>query len=357
MSLVGDALDSTALGAHSLAGLYREPAVLEVERATLFARCWSLVGAVEELESPGSYVTATPAGIPLMVVRGEDGVLRAFHNVCRHRGITLVEGAGTVGRYLTCPYHQWSYATTGDLVRVPQHDEQFAALDRCTLGLLPAQVETWAGMVFVNPSPEAPDLAIALAGLDTRLDQFLAGPLQQVAVVSYEAECNWKFLVENHIDVYHLWYLHARSLSAFDHRSFSWESLGDNWWSLEPMKAPPAEYIGFPWLDEDVRHTIGAYLLFPNLMLVTTDHYFATYDASPRSPDRTELTLRVRATADADAEALVASIRSFMAEDVEACERMQEGTGSPYFSVGALAESHEEPIRRFHAALRRWASL
>ena len=70
-------------------------------------------------ESPGSYVTATPAGIPLMVVRGEDGVLRAFHNVCRHRGITLVEGAGTVGRFLTCPYHQWSYATTGDLVPCP----------------------------------------------------------------------------------------------------------------------------------------------------------------------------------------------------------------------------------------------
>jgi phenylpropionate dioxygenase-like ring-hydroxylating dioxygenase large terminal subunit len=355
MTLV-DAIGPVGLGGDSLAALYREPAVLERERARVFARCWSLVADAEELRAPGSYVAASPAGIPLVVVRGEDGTLRAFHNVCRHRGITLLEGSGTVGRHLTCPYHQWSYRTTGALARVPQHDEQFAGLDRCTLGLLPAQVETWAGMVFVNPTPDAPDLTTAMAGLDARLDGFVAGPLRQVALLRYEAACNWKFLVENHIDVYHLWYLHARSLSAFDHRCFRWDSLGDNWWSSEPMKSAPAVHDGFPWLDEEVRHTIGAHLLFPNLMVVTTDHYVATYDASPLAPDRTLLTLRVRAVPGADAEALVSSIRSFMAEDMQACERMQDGTASPHFGVGAMAERHEEPIRRFHASLRRMVS-
>jgi hypothetical protein len=102
-----------------------------------------------------------------------------------------------------------------------------------------------------------------------------------------------------------------------------------------------------------MRHHIGAYLLFPNLMLVTTDEYFATYDAEPVAPGRTALTLRVRSTAEADADALVASIRSFMAEDVTACERMQQGAASPWFGVGALASTHEEPIRRFHASLLR----
>jgi phenylpropionate dioxygenase-like ring-hydroxylating dioxygenase large terminal subunit len=159
-------------------------------------------------------------------------------------------------------------------------------------------------------------------------------------------------MVENHIDVYHLWYLHARSLAAYDHRKFSWESLGDNWWSLEPEKAP-AGAGGLPWVPADMRHHIGAYLLFPNLMLVTTDEYFATYDAEPVAPGRTALTLRVRSTAEADADALVASIRSFMAEDVTACERMQQGAASPWFGVGALASTHEEPIRRFHASLLR----
>jgi Rieske 2Fe-2S family protein len=344
-----------ALGATSFGALYTDPGVLAVERARLLARSWSVVAAAEELAASGSFVTAAPGGIPLAVVRGEDGALRAFHNVCRHRGITLLEGAGTVGRFMTCPYHQWSYATTGALVRVPQREEQFTALDLCTLGLLPARVTEWNSMVFVNPDPGAADLRSAMAGLDDRLDGVAAATPHQVALVRYEASCNWKLLVENHIDVYHLWYLHARSLREYDHRQFRWESLGDNWWSLEPLKAPPSARRCNRLAEED-RHHIGAYLLFPNLMLVSTDAYFATYDAAPLAADRTLLTLRVRAAEGADSDALVASIRSFMAEDVEACERMQRGAASPHFGVGALARTHEEPIRRFHASLLRWVA-
>jgi phenylpropionate dioxygenase-like ring-hydroxylating dioxygenase large terminal subunit len=355
MSLVDDALfDASAygvMGAGSLAALYTDEAVLAAERARLFSRSWALVADAEQLAAPGSYVATFAGGIPLAVVRGSDGTLRGFHNVCRHRGITLLEGSGSVGRFMTCPYHQWSYDTTGHLARTPQ-DDQFSALDRCALGLVPTQVAQWQGMVFVNPSLDAPGLSESMAGLDRRLDRFLAGPVRQVAVVQYEAACNWKLLVENHIDAYHLWYLHARSLAAYDHRKFSWESLGANWWSLEPKKVPGGPK-GLPWVPEDMRHHIGAFLLFPNLMLVTTDEYFATYDAAPVAPGRTVLTLRVRSTADADADALVASIRSFMGEDIAACERMQQGAASPHFGVGALASAHEEPIRRFHANLLR----
>ncbi|HWF15319.1 MAG TPA: aromatic ring-hydroxylating dioxygenase subunit alpha [Acidimicrobiales bacterium] len=355
MSMIDDSLlaasSDDVAGASSLAALYTDPAVLAIERARLLTRSWALVASDEEVAAPGSYVASFVGGIPLAIVRGHDGVLRAFHNVCRHRGITLLEGAGTVGRFMTCPYHQWSYASTGELARVPQADDQFPSLELCDLGLVEAKVAVWAGMVFVNPWTESPPLAEEMGGLDRRLERFLAGPLRQVAVVQYEAACNWKLLVENHIDVYHLWYLHAKTLAAYDHRAFRWESLGDNWWSLEPPKAPSG---GAPdWVPPDMRGTIGAYLLFPNLMLVTTDDYFASYDAIPVAPDRTRLTLRVRAPADADVDALVTSIRSFMAEDVAACERMQQGTASPWFGVAALATTHEEPIRRFHAALAR----
>jgi phenylpropionate dioxygenase-like ring-hydroxylating dioxygenase large terminal subunit len=102
-----------------------------------------------------------------------------------------------------------------------------------------------------------------------------------------------------------------------------------------------------------MQHRIGAYLLFPNLMLVTTDHYFATYDAAPIAPGRTLLTLRVRGTDESDPDGLVESIRSFMAEDVAACERMQDAATSLQFGVGPTAITHEEPIRRFHHSLRR----
>ena len=103
-----------------------------------------------------------------------------------------------------------------------------------------------------------------------------------------------------------------------------------------------------------MRHRIGAYLFFPNLMLVTTDDYFATYDAQPIDAARTRLTLRVRAEDPAKAGALVESIRSFLSEDVAACEQMQIGASSPAFDVGATALTHEEPLLRFHASLRRW---
>jgi Rieske 2Fe-2S family protein len=344
------------LGVTKYADLYTEPSVLAAERTGLFSKAWALAASSDDLAQPGSYVTTSVGGIPLAIVRDQDGTLRAFHNVCRHRGITLLEGAGTLGRFMTCPYHQWSYALNGDLVKVPQESEQFSGLDRCTLGLHDALLAEWRGMIFVNPSLDAPPLSDAMAGLDQRLDQFLSGPLVQVATVEYEAACNWKLLVENHIDVYHLWYLHSRSLSAYQHRAFTWESLGDNWWSLEPLKDSSSAPRGFEWISDDMRHHIGAYLLFPNLMLVTTDHYFATYDATPIAPDRTHLTLRVRALPDADADGLVHSIRSFMAEDVHACERMQLGAASPHFTIGATASTHEQPIHRFHRALRTWMS-
>jgi choline monooxygenase len=332
---------------------YRSEAALELERHRLVARSWALVASGDEVAEPGAYVTADLAGMPVVVVRGDDGVLRAFHNLCRHRGVTLFAGTGRRGRFVTCPYHQWSYALDGALRRVPQLDEQFPGLDTGACDLLPAAVAEWHGMVFANPEAGAPTLADALGELGQRLEAFLAGPLVEVGRSEYVAECNWKFLVENHIDVYHLWYLHQRSLAMYEHRRFEWESFGDNWWSLEPLKRPEQAPATLAWVPEAQRQGIGAYLLFPNLMLVTTGDYFATYDAVPLAPDRTRLTLRIRSVADADADSLIAGVRSFMAEDVEICERLQEATGSPRFGVGPMASSHEEPIRRFHASLER----
>jgi Rieske 2Fe-2S family protein len=217
-------------------------------------------------------------------------------------------------------------------------------------------VAEWHGMVFVRPSPEGESFESSLGELGTRLEGFLSGPLVEVARVEYEAACNWKFLIENHIDVYHLWYLHARSLSGYAHTRFRWSSLGDNWWSLEPLKdasqapVPPA---ALNWASEEMRCGIGAFLFFPNLMIVTTGRYFATYDAIPVTPERTHLTLRVRSVQGADPGELVADIRSFMAEDLDACRRLQNAVASPAFRIGPLAQRHEAPVLSFHRSLRR----
>jgi hypothetical protein len=119
------------------------------------------------------------------------------------------------------------------------------------------------------------------------------------------------------------------------------------------LLAPSPIHRIIPWLRGPLGEGIGAFLLFPNLMIVTTPSYFATYDAQPLSAGRTKLTLRVRAPEGSDPEPLVDDVRSFMAEDVDGCRRLQEATASPLFEIGPLAAEHEEPIRRFHASLRR----
>ena len=134
------------MGAASVGDLYTADSVFEFERTRIFSRSWSLAATTEELAAPGSFVTVRSGGAPLLIVRDQSGTLRAFHNICRHRGITLLEGAGTLGRFMTCPYHQWSYGLDGDLTRVPQHEEQFPALDQCSLGLHGAQVAQWQGL-------------------------------------------------------------------------------------------------------------------------------------------------------------------------------------------------------------------
>lgn len=341
------------IGVHSVRAWYRSPAVFEAERERLFARSWAIVGTAEELATPGDYLTDVVAGVPLVVVRGDDGVLRGFHNLCRHRGIPVIEGSGRTGRYLTCPYHQWSYRRDGTLATVPQQQAEFPGLDLRDLPLVPAAVEEWAGMVFARPTAEGPTLADDFAGLDDRLAGFAALDLVEVAKVTYEAACNWKMIVENHVDVYHLWFLHQRSLGDLDHRQFSWDSLGANWWSQEPHLDPSNAPVGLVGLSETDQQAIGAHLLFPNLLIVTCGAYFATYDSVPVTPDRTRLTLRVRSNPGADGDAMVKHLDRFLSEDLAACESLQRATGSPAFRFGATARTHEAPVRAFHDAVRR----
>ncbi len=339
-----------AVGVGHWRDLYTSADFAAREQMSVFAPRWSLVASVEEIP-PGHYLATTVAGVPVALWRGSDGALRAFHNICPHRGILLLQGTGPIGRFVTCPYHQWSFERDGSLARIPQ-PEQFPDADPSALALHEVAVAEWHGLVLACVSGDAPDLDGQTALLEDRLAHFLHAPLVEVARVDYAVECNWKLLVENHVDVYHLWYLHQRSLAAYRHTSFQWRWEGPTWWSYEPLSDPSGAPAGLAGLSEDERTGIGAHLLFPNLMLVTTGDYLATYDARPDGPTRTRMTLRVRSHPDADADALVASIRSFLAEDVKACEAVQLATASPWYSVGPTARRHEEPVRTFHRILR-----
>jgi phenylpropionate dioxygenase-like ring-hydroxylating dioxygenase large terminal subunit len=326
------------------------------EQDAIFSRTWHLVASEDELAEPGRFVTYTAGRDPLVVVRDGDGNLRAFHNLCRHRGMPLVEGCGQQPTGLVCPYHFWNFGLDGALRKVPQ-PEQFPDLDVAEWGLLPASVDTWGGLVFVHPDPEVGSMDAWLGDLPDNIGSYRPELLEEVGRMEFEVRGNWKLFVENHVDVYHLWYLHARTLSDYDHDAFEWQQLGNNWVSYEPVRdehrrrRPEAVRKPIDHIAERDRQGVGAHALFPNVLMASEAGYFITYPVRPVAPDRCVVDLRVRAEAGADGEALLAGAKAFITEDIAACEGLQSTIRSDRFGIGPMAVDHERPITLFHEHL------
>ncbi|MDQ1418226.1 MAG: choline monooxygenase [Acidimicrobiaceae bacterium] len=329
----------------------------EREQRLLFSRTWHLAASETELANPGDFVTLEAGFDPLVVVRGLDGELRCFHNLCRHRGMGLLAGCGNTRTGIVCPYHFWNFGLDGRLRRVPQLEDQFPGMDLASWGLLPGSVGTWGGMVFAHPDPDAGTLDSWLGELPKNIGSFQPALLTEVAHEHLVAQCNWKLFVENHVDVLHLWYLHAGTLADFDHPRFEWQQLGRNWVSFEPLKRGVdnprlnASTTTIKHIDERDAAGLGAHAAFPNVLMATSSEFFVTYVARPVAPDRTVVDLRIRAEPDADAAALVRSATSFIVEDIGGCERVQASVRSSRFGAGPLARDHERPITLFHQHL------
>ena len=325
------------------------------EQERLFARSWHLIAASDELAEAGDFVTIDAGFDPLLVVRGLDSELRAFHDFCPHRGMKLLKERGNTRTGIVCPYHSWNFALDGTLRSVPQeHEFDPAALDGCRL--LSASVGEWGGMVFVNGRSDA-DFSAWLNGFTDHIGSYRPERLREVVRVQFDARCNWKLFVENHVDVYHLWYLHARSLGGYDHQRFEWDAIGPHWVSYEPAKTgaerrrPHVGSTPIAGIAERDRVGIGAHMLFPNTLFATESEFFMSYVAKPLAPDRSVIDVRIRAEPSSDVEMLVAAAKEFMLEDVSACEGIQATVRSSRFQVGPLAQSHERPITLFQQNL------
>ncbi|HEY2428719.1 MAG TPA: RHO alpha subunit C-terminal catalytic domain-containing protein [Acidimicrobiales bacterium] len=280
---------------------YWSPSWFAAEQERLFARTWNLVGTEDDLAG-GRALVATVAG-STVVVEGTGG-----HLVARQRSA-------------------------------------------------PAAVDTWAGYVFVHLDPSgAPPLAQWLGDFPDRIGGFRPDRLVEVARHRFELAANWKFFVENHIDVYHLWYLHERSLGAYDHARASWSTTGPHWVFYEPPRSGVDIHGEGFWRGLRPVHGIveerwgsGAHLIWPNVTLATGAGFFMTYQCTPLGPARSLVDLRVRTEPGSDATEMVAMSRAVIeAEDGGVCERLQAGVRSPWFRVGPLARRHERPIVWFH---------
>ena len=169
---------------------YLSDAFLEAERRRIFATSWLVAASDADIPRPGDYVATDLAGEPIVLVRDESGAARAYRNVCRHRGLLLLEGQGHAEHLITCPYHDWSYGLDGHLERVPQRSNQFGDMDPSCWGLLEVPLFDWHGLLFVNPDGRAQDFESMSNPLFERMEPLMAGPMVHLATVRHRVRAN-----------------------------------------------------------------------------------------------------------------------------------------------------------------------
>ncbi|HVV87996.1 MAG TPA: aromatic ring-hydroxylating dioxygenase subunit alpha [Kofleriaceae bacterium] len=277
---------------------YTDPAYFAREEETIFRRMWLYVGRDEDVPA-GRWIARRLAGASVLVVRGDDGVVRAFHNVCRHRGTLLCWGdQGAAAGHLQCPYHAWTYRLDGALHRAPHMDkvEGFRADD---WPLRPVPLARWAGNLFVFVGDEEPPpLAEQLAGLEERFAPWRIGELVRVAARDYQLAANWKLVVANYHECLHCPNAHPQ-LNRLSHYLGGENHPPQPGWlgatmelapgvptlstSAAPARAP------LPGVDEAGRRQVHYYALLPSMLVNVHPDYVVQYRLTALAPDRTDI--------------------------------------------------------------------
>lgn len=348
------------------AGRYSDPAFFELELEALYKRCWVYAAHMDELAEPGRYRVVRRTGAPILVIRGDDGVVRAFYNTCRHRGAPVVrDEVGQAGSTLVCGYHAWSYRRDGSLKAVTD-PRDFVDLKPECLGLVPVRCEQFGSFVFINEDPDAEPLARFLAPI-SRFFRHL--PMQDLKLVyqrSIEIAGNHKVVLENFLEAYHFRLIHQHTTHRiFDHLGTSvhlWP--GGHSMMLTPHRRPgwiDPGVVGMPEMataTEIEREFNPSYHLFPNLILPISPSGMPCVAIWPISVERTliEVLWFAPGWGDGPRPALwdtrIANFNRIVEEDVSFVAPIQESLRSRGFR-GVPLSYQERRIYHWHEALDR----
>ena len=254
-------------------GVFCDPERFERERREVFRSLPLVAGLSCELRHPGAFTTFSPDGVPIVLVRSDDGGLGAFLNVCRHRGAQVVGGTGC-SRRLSCPYHAWTYASDGSLVGIPGA-EGFVGVDRGDHGLVPVPCEERHGMMFVVADPDgALDLDRWLGPLDEELPHLHLDRLHHVGTRDMPTACNWHVNMDTNTESYHFASLHGASIGPFTMSNLNVVAPFGRSQRLTFAACTLPDLADQPESEwEPESHLQFVYLLFPNnSLLITGDH-------------------------------------------------------------------------------------
>jgi phenylpropionate dioxygenase-like ring-hydroxylating dioxygenase large terminal subunit len=342
--------------AHTIpAPWYLDSAIERLERSHIFGGNWQAVGRTDQVAQPGGYFTCELAGEPILVVRGADGQLRAFYNVCRHHAAAVATLPCGQAQSFRCPYHGWNYGLDGSLKGMPE----FAGVcnfDRAANGLVPIAVEIWENFVFINLSTNPVSLREYLGDLVGRVSPLNLTSLHFHSRKEYALECNWKVYVDNYLDGgYHVPHLHKGLNSVLDYSHYTIENGERYCLQSSPMVASEehaevsatrtGDRAWYFWLYPNFMINVYEGVMDTNLVLpLGTDKCRVIFDFffSDVSPEREEQNRASVATSDTVQE-----------EDTDICESVQRGLASRAYGAGRLSVRREAGEHLFHRLLAR----
>ena len=337
---------------------YTDSSVLAWEQKVIFAGGWTCVGRAADLAEPGTRRAVRTGDDAVLLVRGDDGVLRGFYNVCRHRGHELMPcGETGRGRFVACPYHSWVYALDGALHKVPSAHR--AGVDVAEIGLVPVAVTEWHGFVFVNADGRAAPFEEYARGLDELVAPYRCANLVVAAGHEYELAANWKLAIENYHECYHCSTIHPELCRVSPPES-GVNYIPDGLWIGGVMDlVDDAQTMSLdgrsgaaplPGLTGARLRQVAYLQVVPNLLLSLHPDYVMTHVLEPLAPGRTRVVCQwlfdpgaVRADGFDPAYA-VDFWDLTNRQDWAACEGVQRGVASRGYIPGPLSRWHESAV-------------
>ena len=346
---------------------YTDPAVIEEERSALLMSGWSGLAVAADVPEAGDAKPLKFLGMPLLLIRDRSGQVRVFHNICRHRGMILVDAPRKIEGAIRCPYHSWCYSTEGRLVSTPHvggpGQNTADGIDRNLLGLIEVRSHIWMDVVWINLSGTAPAFEEANADLLARWAEF-DRPLHHGGADSrfqLRVICNWKLAVENYCESYHLPWVHPglNSYSKLEdhyHIMKLGEFSGQGTLVYNPDLSKDQAFTNYPNLSEKWDNQAEYISLFPNVLLgVHRDHRFAIV-LVPQGLDRTTERISHYYADEAMTGPDFAELRAKNAaqwkevfeEDIFVVEGMQAGRHGRFFDGGKFSPAMDEHTWMFH---------
>jgi phenylpropionate dioxygenase-like ring-hydroxylating dioxygenase large terminal subunit len=333
---------------------YFDERIAQLERQSVFAGTWQVVGRADQVRKKEQFFTADVAGEPLVVARGEDGVLRAFYNVCRHHAAAVVTEVAGSAKQFRCPYHGWTYANDGALKGMVEF-EGVCDFDRAKNGLVPVRTETWENFVFVNLDGRAAPLKTFLGKVPE-----LVAPLQLTEKLKffvrrvYTLNCNWKVYVDNYLDGgYHVPHAHKGLSSVIEYTSYTVENLERASLQSTPLSSNEKSEAG----AAATRKGRAFYLwIYPNFMINTCEGLMDTNLVLPLAVNRCAVIFDyyfadTTAAAEAYNRESIRVSEVVQDEDMAICDSVQRGLASRAYVAGRLSVRREAGEHLFHRLL------